>query len=65
MDLPSLGIFSTPVVLSDINLDQNDYLKVELKFWELKLSDRRRLIDFVFGQPNRWQTESISEIKSF
>lgn len=65
IDIPCLQLFNVSVVLSKPKLDKYNNLNVELQFLELSLSDRRKLVNFVFGQPDRWQTKSISEIKSF
>ena len=64
LDIPEIGLFNAPVLVEKVNLDRQSNLLAEIDFIELDLNKQRKLVSFIFGQPNRWQKQSISEVKS-
>lgn len=64
LSIPSISLFNAPVLIEKVSLDRQSKLLAEVEFIELDISKQRKLINFVFGQPNRWQQQSISEVKS-
>ena len=65
LNIPSIDLFNAPILIEKINLDRQSNLLAEIEFIELDIAKQRKLVDFVFGQPDRWQKQSISEVKSF
>ena len=64
LNIPSISLFNAPILIEKVNLDRQSNLLAEIKFVKLDLAKQRKLIDFLFGQPNRWQKQSINEVKS-
>ncbi len=64
LDIPGINIFDAPVVINSISLDRHNNLDIEFNFSELDICSQRQLVNFVFGQPDRWQAQPINEVKS-
>jgi cellulose synthase (UDP-forming) len=64
LNIPGINLFNAPVLIQKVSLDRQSILLAEVEFIELDISKQRKLVGFIFGQPNRWQKQSISEVKS-